>query len=150
MPCVIILRDRFYDIIVHTDDDNKIQELYDFGLQLDAGADGEDDEAPLNLKIFEMTRELWITSGCALFKDEAEFNKKFPNREVPMRLSLEQSKTIKWSQGIVYAGIRYFGAIALNLGENQELVPERRPEDRNGINEFNLMKHYMNIVGGRR
>jgi hypothetical protein len=145
MPCVIILRDSFYDIIVHADGADSLDRLYTFGCVMDASGEAE---APLNINIFEMTRELWVTSCCMLFDDMAEFYKNFPNRDVPMVLNLEQAETIDWSQGIVYAGIRYFGARALNLDEDQELLP--MAENRDNINDFNLLKHYMNTVAGRQ
>lgn len=141
MPCVIILRDRSFDIIVYTDDDGKIQDLCDFAIQMDAS---DEDPVLMNINILKNTQEFSITPGCVFFRDEADIYRKFPNREIPMRLSFEEANDADWSQGIVCAGIRYFGAKARDLGENQQLP--QVAGNQNVFHDFNILKQYMSFV----
>ena len=83
MPCVIILRDDLYDIVITTDKPDKIRRLYELGVQHDAI---EEEPAPLNTKILETTGSLWITSGTAIYNDEADFRQKFGGH--PLKLAV--------------------------------------------------------------
>ena len=141
MPCVAILRDRLYDIVITTDDEDKIRQLYDLGAQLDAS---EEDQTDFNINIFRQVDEFHITSQCVIFKNEANFIQMFPNREAPMLLTLEEAENTEWHQGMLYVGIRYFGAKALNLREYQELVPIF--EEREIAKDFNLLKQFQQVV----
>jgi hypothetical protein len=120
MPCAIILRDGLYDIVIETRKDEKLEQLYEIARQLDASPQDEP-EAPWNKKVFDITGELWITSKTGIFKDEATFREKFPDRRVPMRLTLRQADKTKWYHGIVYEGMRYFQKLALS--EDPSLAP---------------------------
>ncbi len=113
MPCAIILRDGLYDIVIETRKDEKLEQLYEIARQLDASPQ-EEPEAPWNKKVFDITGELWITSKTGIFNDEATFREKFPDRRVPMRLTLRQADRTKWYHGIVYEGMRYFQKLALS------------------------------------
>lgn len=121
MPCAIILRDGLYDIVIETDKVERVEQLYNLALMLDACPGKEEPEAPWNKKVFDTTGELWITSKTGIFKEEATFREKFPGRRVPMRLTLRQADRTKWYHGIVYEGMRYFQKLALS--EDQSLAP---------------------------
>jgi hypothetical protein len=138
MPCVAILRDRFYDIIVR---DNNLESLYYFGAQMDASGENE---APLDEQQFAIAHEFWITSDCVIFENEADFFNRFPNREIPMCLTMREAASMNWEDGIVRAGIIYFGNKALRHNPNQELVWPDRHQDE--IKNFNILKNFMNIV----
>jgi hypothetical protein len=120
MPCAIIILDGLYDIVVETRKDEKLKRLYTIAVQLDESPEEEPD-APWNKKIFDITGELWITSTTGIFKDEATFREKFPDRRVPMRLTLRQAERQKWYDGTVYEGMRYFKKLALS--EDPSLAP---------------------------
>ena len=150
MPCVIILREGLYDIVITTDRTDKIRRLYELGAQLDAY---EEDHAPLNTKILEVTGSLWITSGTAIFNDEADFRQKFPNRKIPMQLNLRQAEKAKWYHGIVYVGFRYFQSKALS--EDKELTPMSEfPQNTfkmpSKATDYELLKHYMELLEMRK
>ena len=120
MPCAIILREGYYDIVIETDKPDKSDKLYNIAHKLEECPEGEE-PAPWNKKVLEITGELWITSKTAIFKDEATFREKFPGRRVPMRLTLRQAEKTKWYHGIFYEGIRYFQNLALS--EDKDLAP---------------------------
>jgi hypothetical protein len=146
MPCVIILRDGLYDIVITTDRIDKIRKLYDFGTQLDAC---EEDWTPLNTKILETTGALWITSRTAIFNDEADFRKKFPDRKIPMCLNLRQAEKAKWYHGIPYLGFRYFQNRALS--EDKDLAPMSDfPQNIFKMpskgTDYEMLDHYMELV----
>lgn len=146
MPCVIILREGLYDIVITTDRTDKIRRLYELGTQLDAL---EEDWAPLNTKILESTGSLWITSATAIFNDETDFRQQFPDRKIPMRLNLRQAEKAKWYHGIVYIGFRYFQNRALS--EEKELVPMSEfPQNifkmPSKATDYELLKHYMELA----
>jgi hypothetical protein len=146
MPCVIILRDSLYDIVITTDKPDKIRRLYELGKQLDAC---DEVAAPLNAKIIEATGSLWITSRTAIYNDEADFYQTFPGRKIPMRLNLRQAEKAKWYHGIVYVGFRYFQTRA--LGEDKSLVPMSEfPQNTfkipTNVTDYELLKHYMELV----
>jgi hypothetical protein len=163
MPCAIILRDALYDIVIETDNADRVEKLYNIARQLDC-ADQDEEEAPLNKQLLATTGELWINSKAGIFNDELTFREKFPGRRVPMRLTIRQAEKIKWYHGIVYEGLAYFQKLALSedktLAPMSEFPPSiflrpRRssiviPAEFTGLaEEFRekaIMDHYMFIV----
>jgi hypothetical protein len=151
MACVIILRENIYDIVVSIDTTDKILPLYHFGFQMDASGE---EPSPLNLKIFEATGSLWITSMCAIFKDEANFRKQFPNRRIPMRLPFHIAEKIDWSHhGIVYLGFRYFHMLVLSEGKDHlvkmsEILQDlfKIPTNSTDHELYKMMKHFMDLL----
>lgn len=143
MPCVIILREGFYDIVISTDKPDKILRLYELGSQLDPVSE---DWAPLNMNILETIGSLWITSKTAIFNDEADFRRMFPDRKMPMRLTLRQAEKSKWYHGIVYVGLRYFQCKALR--EDPHLATMTKPPPPNAT-DYELLKHYMELAEQR-
>lgn len=118
MPCVIILRDELYDIIISTDKTDKIHKLYNFGLQL---SPNEEKCAPWNAEILKAVGSIWITSKVAIYNDEDVFRQEFSTRRTPMRLDLRKAEKAKWYHGILDLGICYFQEKA--LCESPELAP---------------------------
>jgi len=146
MPCVAILRERFYDIIVTADDDpENLQRLYYFGSQFYASGE---EETPFDRQQYELAGEFWFTSGFVMFKNEAAFNNQFPNREIPMVLTIRDAEMMNWEDGIVRAGITHFGHLAEKNDPNLELVwPD---QNNDNITNFNILKNFMRIVTEQR
>jgi hypothetical protein len=111
MPLVIILRDDLYDIVIATDNSEKLYKLYNFAISLNPT---DETCAPMNSEILKTTGELWVTSRCVVYNDEADFRSKFPDRRTPMRLDIRHAEKTKWYHGIVDLGIRYFSIKALS------------------------------------
>lgn len=143
MPCVIIIRENLYDNVISTDKIDKIDKLYNFGVQL---SPNDEKCAPWNAEILKTTGCLWITSKVAIYNDEAVFRQEFPIRRTPMRLCLRQAEKAKWYHGILDLGICYFQEKALR--DSSELTPMsefpstifKRP--RKATPE-ELLEHYM-------
>ena len=149
MPCVIILRDDLYDIVISTDKPEKVYKLYNFAISLNPT---EESPAPMNAEILKTTGELWVTSRCVIYNDEACFRTKFPERRTPMRLDIRHAEKTKWYHGIIDLGIRYFNIKALSLDADLAPISEfpqsilTRP--RKATPE-QLLEHYMWITDMR-
>lgn len=142
MPCVIILDKYLYDLVISTDDDKNIPQLYDLGIQWDLNDD--DFIKPFNIQTFEKTGEFWITINKVICKSGREFYKDNWFRRVPMRLSLEEAKHNNVKDRIDI-GLAYFKKKAIS--NDSELAPKcdfpeyiyQEPKD---LIQIKLMSYY--------
>ena len=153
MPIAIILHDNLYDIIIETENPEKVEKLYNFARQLNPNTD--EPIAPWNSSIYKKNGELWLTSKSAIFSDESSFREKFPGRRVPMRLTIRHAEKAKWYHGLLDLGHRYFQTRALS--DDKDLAPmsefpasiftrPNKSSQDEQTRQKELLDHYMFLV----